>query len=171
MKLKWKAQAKNEAVSPVIATILMVAITVVLAAVLYVMVIGMGGEAITPTPVGSWRSMTVITNSSASIIFGNFQPEVTPIEIKLLIEDENGNLFNLSFSTSVDSDNYTLSCDNPGIDAFYHDQNYGGNQMGAGDYIMLYGLKPFTNYNVRVFHYPSDSVVEMAGDTSFQTVP
>ncbi|MFO7618098.1 MAG: type IV pilin N-terminal domain-containing protein [Thermoplasmata archaeon] len=41
MKKCW---VKDDAVSPVIATILMVAITVVLAAVLYVMVIGMGGE-------------------------------------------------------------------------------------------------------------------------------
>ena len=37
MKLKWK----EEAVSPVIATILMVSITVILASVLYVMVLGM----------------------------------------------------------------------------------------------------------------------------------
>ena len=37
MKLKWK----EEAVSPVIATILMVSITVVLASILYVMVLGM----------------------------------------------------------------------------------------------------------------------------------
>jgi flagellin-like protein len=39
----------DEAVSPVIATILMVAITVVLAAVLYVMVLGFGGGESTPT--------------------------------------------------------------------------------------------------------------------------
>jgi len=42
MKKMWKKN--NKAVSPVIATILMVAITVVLAAVLYVMVMGFGGE-------------------------------------------------------------------------------------------------------------------------------
>ena len=42
----------EEAVSPVIATILMVAITVVLAAVLYVMVIGMGDTGSIATPLG-----------------------------------------------------------------------------------------------------------------------
>jgi len=42
MKKMWKLN--NKAVSPVIATILMVAITVVLAAVLYVMVMGFGGD-------------------------------------------------------------------------------------------------------------------------------
>ncbi len=40
MKKSWK---NRSGVSPVIATILMVAITVVLAAVLYVMVMGFGG--------------------------------------------------------------------------------------------------------------------------------
>ena len=48
MKKIWKM--KKDAVSPVIATILMVAITVVLAAVLYVMVMGFGGGGGQETP-------------------------------------------------------------------------------------------------------------------------
>jgi flagellin-like protein len=44
MKKMWKMRKDKSAVSPVIATILMVAITVVLAAVLYVMVMGFGGS-------------------------------------------------------------------------------------------------------------------------------
>jgi flagellin-like protein len=51
MKKMWKLN--NKAVSPVIATILMVAITVVLAAVLYVMVMGFGGGGNDDTPTGS----------------------------------------------------------------------------------------------------------------------
>jgi len=43
MKKIWAMRKDFSAVSPVIATILMVAITVVLAAVLYVMVLGIGG--------------------------------------------------------------------------------------------------------------------------------
>jgi flagellin-like protein len=43
LKRNWIVRKDSEAVSPVIATILMVAITVVLAAVLYVMVLGFGG--------------------------------------------------------------------------------------------------------------------------------
>lgn len=50
MKKIWAIRKDAEAVSPVIATILMVAITVVLAAVLYVMVLGFGtGGTTTPT--------------------------------------------------------------------------------------------------------------------------
>jgi flagellin-like protein len=49
MKKIWAIRKDSEAVSPVIATILMVAITVVLAAVLYVMVLGFGGTTNTPS--------------------------------------------------------------------------------------------------------------------------
>jgi flagellin-like protein len=169
MRLKWK----NEAVSPVIATILMVAITVVLAAVLYVMVVNMssGGGAMSPTPVGSWRSMEPTGNTSATLIFGNFQPEVDPIEFRLIIEDENGNIFNLSWTSSILSDNVTLSCDDDNIVAYYSDLNPEGGQVGGGDYIKLYNLEPYTYYFVKLYHYPSDSVINMLGDTSFQTVP
>ena len=48
MKKIWAIRKDSEGVSPVIATILMVAITVVLAAVLYVMVLGFGGTTSTP---------------------------------------------------------------------------------------------------------------------------
>ncbi len=65
-----KASRKDEAVSPVIATILMVAITVVLAAVLYVMVMGMvddpGGETVPLALSGSGRTTTSFTMLVAS---------------------------------------------------------------------------------------------------------
>jgi flagellin-like protein len=49
MRKMWNIK-KKDGVSPVIATILMVAITVVLAAVLYVMVMGFGGSSPGATP-------------------------------------------------------------------------------------------------------------------------
>jgi flagellin-like protein len=51
LKKKWVSLRSEDGVSPVIATILLVAITVVLAAVLYVMVSNMGGLGGTPPPV------------------------------------------------------------------------------------------------------------------------
>jgi flagellin-like protein len=58
MKKIWAMRKNDSAVSPVIATILMVAITVVLAAVLYVMVLGIGGPgSVTPT-IAAIRSTT-----------------------------------------------------------------------------------------------------------------
>jgi flagellin-like protein len=60
MKKMWKKN--NKAVSPVIATILMVAITVVLAAVLYVMVMGFGGDSGGQAPTAS------LTNSGNRLV-------------------------------------------------------------------------------------------------------
>jgi len=63
MKKMWK---KNEAaVSPVIATILMVAITVVLAAVLYVMVMGMTDDPTEKAPTGVLGDPNVSVNATA----------------------------------------------------------------------------------------------------------
>lgn len=49
MKKLWNARKDSEGVSPVIATILMVAITVVLAAILMVMVMNMTGDDAAPS--------------------------------------------------------------------------------------------------------------------------
>ena len=61
MKKLWNARKDSEGVSPVIATILMVAITVVLAAILMVMVMGMTGS---PTP----TSATLSASDSAGTV-------------------------------------------------------------------------------------------------------
>ncbi|MDD1772915.1 MAG: type IV pilin [Methanomassiliicoccales archaeon] len=61
MKKMWKKN--NKAVSPVIATILMVAITVVLAAVLYVMVMGMSGGDTASSP-----TCTLQTDSNNNVV-------------------------------------------------------------------------------------------------------
>jgi len=61
MKKTWAIRKDAEAVSPVIATILMVAITVVLAAVLYVMVLGFGGTQNT-TPTLQISAVTTISD-------------------------------------------------------------------------------------------------------------
>lgn len=81
MKKNWKSRS---AVSPVIATILMVAITVVLAAVLYVMVMGFGGPG-NQTPTGSFTSATKATSTTEKITFGVITPEKAPSAFRLVI--------------------------------------------------------------------------------------
>jgi len=72
MKKIWSIRKDGDGVSPVIATILMVAITVVLAAVLYVMVLGIGGPGDTGVNIGVNKSSSgdgvywIITVSSVS---------------------------------------------------------------------------------------------------------
>jgi len=67
MKKIWRIRKDSEAVSPVIATILMVAITVVLAAVLYVMVLGFGGTT-TTTPTASYQKNTITGGQKITIV-------------------------------------------------------------------------------------------------------
>ena len=66
MKKVYKMR-DEDAVSPVIATILMVAITVVLAAVLYVMVIGMGDVDDIASPLGLSDAGRTTTNATMLI--------------------------------------------------------------------------------------------------------
>jgi flagellin-like protein len=85
MKKIWKIRKDSEAVSPVIATILMVAITVVLAAVLYVMVMGFtpgGGQ----TPTGAFTSEDKLTASTYKLTFGAVTPETKFIDCKFRID-------------------------------------------------------------------------------------
>ncbi|MBM3299544.1 MAG: type IV pilin N-terminal domain-containing protein [Deltaproteobacteria bacterium] len=86
MKKIWKIRKDSEAVSPVIATILMVAITVVLAAVLYVMVMGFGGDGAT-APTGSFTSVEKASSTTEKVRFGVITPDTKPTEIKIVIEN------------------------------------------------------------------------------------
>jgi len=79
----WKLN--NKAVSPVIATILMVAITVVLAAVLYVMVMGFGGDAGNETPTGSFTMTEALDATHQKVTFGVLTPETQIGELKIII--------------------------------------------------------------------------------------
>ena len=67
MKKIWRIRKDSEAVAPVVATILMVAITVVLAAVLYVMVLGFGGTS-TQTPTATYQKATITAGQKITIV-------------------------------------------------------------------------------------------------------
>lgn len=86
MKKMWKMRKDKSAVSPVIATILMVAITVVLAAVLYVMVMGFGGQQ-SSTPTGTF-SIAAGTNGYSNISFGQINPDTKYSDCKLTVQDQ-----------------------------------------------------------------------------------
>jgi flagellin-like protein len=81
MKKIWKMRKNREAVSPVIATILMVAITVVLAAVLYVMVMGFGTSSSDPT--GSFVGSADNQTAGYKLTLGVITPETTWNDCKL----------------------------------------------------------------------------------------
>lgn len=171
--MKYK---KDSGVSAIIATILMVAITVVLAGVLYVMIIGLGGgNTEEMTPLGSWQNVDSITNTSAKLAFGAFTKEVKPIDLRLFIYEDG----NLSLMTTItiplvgqDSPCTISDYNASAITGVYTDYAWQSNTMGAGDYIILNGLAPGKFYSIEILHLPSQSIVSMAGDNSnFQLPP
>ena len=88
MKKMWKFRKDSKAVSPVIATILMVAITVVLAAVLYVMVSGYGGGDSVPT--GGFTTAEKTSTSNVDVKFAKFTPETKFSAVKFVVDGPNG---------------------------------------------------------------------------------
>src|SRR5512136_2067379 len=93
----------DQAVSPVIATILMVAITVVLAAVLYVMVSGLiTSPGSTPKAMGV--SISQASNGNWTALFSNVPTGLTPANTFLTMITAGGspsNVTSLALSTFV----------------------------------------------------------------------
>jgi flagellin-like protein len=129
MKKMWKLN--NKAVSPVIATILMVAITVVLAAVLYVMVMGFGGEADeSPT-----ASLTAATTASAHT------EKVTLASISEAMDYENFQVSvvinGIAYAADLASGNLTTAL-NPAAGYYVNFVDLAADgQLSAGDYFLV----------------------------------
>jgi flagellin-like protein len=175
MKKVYKKR-EEDAVSPVIATILMVAITVVLAAVLYVMVIGMGGGAGESAPVGTMSNMQATSRWNATLTFGQFAPIPAPMDIRVRLTDgTTGDIITLSFPNQPTADQTTLTATglvDPAwgtASAVYTDLNYAGNAVNSGDAIKVIGLTPGRTYTISIYHVPTDSLCSMTGSLTFQT--
>ena len=171
MKRVYKKR-DEDAVSPVIATILMVAITVVLAAVLYVMVIGFGSGG-SSTPAGAWNDVSAIDSTTAKLTFGQFTTDVNPLDLKLFVTPSGGSAFTIAFTAAPTTSNTTLNVvDAPGTEAaFYFDYSPAGNLINSGDYITIYGLSSGITYTVEVFHVDTEATVSMTGDSGTWSQP
>jgi len=87
MKKNWK---NRSGVSPVIATILMVAITVVLAAVLYVMVMGFGGTS-SSAPTGTFTSAAKSSTANTMVFtFNTMSKDTQFTDCKVSIVKDSG---------------------------------------------------------------------------------
>ncbi len=95
MKRIWAIRKDAEAVSPVIATILMVAITVVLAAVLYVMVLGFGGTS-QQTPTTQLTKSTVPNGVKLSLAAVSIDTLWSDVSVLLTDGSNNVNWINIT---------------------------------------------------------------------------
>ncbi|MCK5396962.1 MAG: type IV pilin [Thermoplasmata archaeon] len=170
-------RGNENGVSAIIATILMVAVTVVLAGVLYVMIIGIGGGSNENlAPLGSWQDIDAVNTTAAKLVFGSFSSEINPIDLKLYIYEEGTNeTTTLIIDVPLEGQN-----DNPCtirgyrkdvITATYTDYSYSTNNINAGDFIELNGLTSGKHYRIEVYHAPSQSILSMTGDAGTFQLP
>lgn len=168
MKKIWKIRKQEEAVSPVIATILMVAITVVLAAVLYVMVMGGIGPPPDIQNSGSIEDVDIRSNTSVEIVFGTFGGSISPTDLRLILEDHTGDRITLSWPTPPESESYTMSSSDPAVTGLYRDFNPIANEINPGDSVILSGLASGENYEILLVTNEG-SQLSLGGDTTFTT--
>ena len=169
----WAIQRDSQGVSPVIATILMVAITVVLAAVLYVMVFQLGGGPPPNPPAGIWNDVGANSQTEGDLVFGQFSYRVERLDIKLLIKANGTEIGEISFLSNTGESPQELSWNNApmGATASFYDYNAAGGSINQGDYITLSGLSPRTTYSITVFHLDTESIAEMSGANPSFTTP
>lgn len=136
-----------EAVSPVVATILMVAMTVVLTALLYIMVLGMtGGDVAENTRWGSIELQTVSLDSFDAKV-SKIEPPARPLDLKVLVE-YNDTQGTYAFASNQDGDlNFHEGVDI--CDIAYNDQADDG-YVSQGDYMRFTNLISGGEYKVYI---------------------
>lgn len=156
----------SKGVSPVIATILLVAITVVLAATLYYMVIGFGGDtASNIPPVGDIVPATI--PSGMKFTFTQLSRDTVWNDIMILISDGDNNSAFINITTDALDTGSPVTA-NFGYQAlgnlrvFLNVSDLVGNgYVNGGDHFDLTSgggsFSHFTTYEVTVIHKPTDS--------------
>ncbi len=163
-----KASRKDQGVSPVIATILMVAITVVLAAVLYVMVMGINP----PNPdvtAGVWNETTATSETSGTIVFGPFADDMKPTNLKIFVKANDTMIGAITWGLDNDPSSVKWADGPDGATVLYQDYQPNGGQINSGDYLELDGLLPGTKYSFEALNYNSGNIISMSGDADFNT--
>jgi len=141
-KIPWSIRNKSEAVSPVIATILLVAITVVLAATLYVMVFGFGANTNTP-PVANFTKSSVL--GGFKFTFTPFSKETTWDKIAIILIDDSANAIafdNTTIASMIKSGSSVTHCEGSralgSLTIWMNVTDLAGNGfVNQGDYVTL----------------------------------
>ncbi|OGS51023.1 MAG: hypothetical protein A3K65_05915 [Euryarchaeota archaeon RBG_16_68_12] len=147
MKNVRSIRRDGHAVSPVIATILMVAITVVLAAVLYVMV---SAFIIRPPDIGTMTVSVRQRGQNWSVEVVQAQTNPVPASTFLLVKDPNGAL-RLARTPWASLTQASWGANK----AFYQDANPADPTIRTGDSLLLSAAA-----------YPAGSTIEISSDTT-----
>jgi flagellin-like protein len=152
MKRKAFIREDEEGVSPVIATILMVAITVVLAAVLYIMVIGLAPSG-TSVPTGVWGTKTPVSSSEYQISFGKVSGDPKQMDIGIILIRNLTTEGKYAFVVNGDGDlSFQTGTDIADINFNDLDNNP---KVNTGDYLTLTNLLPGSDYEIKMMWSPT----------------
>ena len=155
-KQSWVNRAKDEAVSPVIGTILLVAMTVVLAAILYFMVLGMISNSSTGALVNLVSSSTHDGNNYTVDIIAVTETFFIS-DARVMVKDTNGDLY---FSQLLTSFNGTWLNNTK-----YNDVNQDGKISPADYFQFKKGPGYFmAGWIIEIYHSSTQS---LAGKTTF----
>lgn len=165
MKKIWAIRKDSEAVSPVIATILMVAITVVLAAVLYVMVLGFGGTTNTPA-VNVLRKTSVtdgfkieFTAPTSEVKWGDVTIQLTYSGGSASWTPDTDDLTGTPIPKSDDCGEVEIESGTFAVNVVVYDLS-GNGAMSNGDYIIITtttgSFSSTTTYTLTMLHEPTD---------------
>lgn len=157
MKANRKFVSEDEAVSPVIAVILMVAITVVLAATVFVLVSDIGNQSNTSQPPVSWGMDEVQDRWSVS------QAPNQVSWASYSMRSATGNLYvalNVAASTTVTGTSGSILVDSDGVEL--NTVSFENKNLGAGDYLefCISGapVGGVTNVEITLNHIASNSI-------------
>jgi flagellin-like protein len=160
MKKIWAVRKDSEAVSPVIATILMVAITVVLAAVLYVMVLGFGTDT-SQTPTSSLTKSSITNGWRFTLATVNEDVSWDDITVTII---SGSSVWSWASIAAADLDNGTATLHNygevstgtPAVTLKIMDLT-GNGKVDGGDFLELTAtsFSASVDYDLRVMYDPT----------------
>lgn len=143
----------------------MVAITVVLAAVLYIMVIGLAPSG-TSVPTGVWGTKTLVSNTAWNVEFGKVSGEPKPVDLEIILVR---NLTTEGKYTFVDNTDGDLQY-SPGSGTDICDMTYAdladNAKVNTGDVLKLTNLLPGSDYTIRMIWGPTGDQIT---STTFST--
>jgi flagellin-like protein len=165
MKRKAFIRKDEDGVSPVIATILMVAITVVLAAVLYIMVIGLAPSG-TNVPTGVWGTKTPVSSTAYNVEFGKVSGEPRPMDLEIILVMNLTSQGTYSFASNDDGDLTFVVGSGADIGDIAYADLANNQKVNTGDALSLTNLAPQSDYQLKMMWAPTGDQI---APTSFST--
>ncbi|MCK4443258.1 MAG: hypothetical protein KAW09_01860, partial [Thermoplasmata archaeon] len=135
----------------------------VLAAVLYIMVINIGGGGPQP-PRGAWGAMKVIDWNTVSIDFAEVTPDQAPMDLKILLMRNDTTEGTYSFTSNEDG---ALSLSSGAdVGALAYSDLANNRKISIGDKIIMTDLAPGSEYEIiMIWVHNGDSIASATFST------